>query len=91
MDLKKHQNQDGTFNGVTALSELTGLPADEIARMAGEVKANQDKMNGCPYHEFELHEQNQLLTRSKFRCIHCGGIITGQQYRWHELGRRPKP
>lgn len=89
--MEKHRNADGTWNGIGVLGELSGLGADEVARIAGDVKANQDKLNGCQYHEFELHEEAALITLSKFRCKHCGGIINGSDYRWHELGRRPKP
>lgn len=91
MDLDKHRNANGTWNGVGVLGELSGLGAEEVARIAGEVKANQDLLNACPWHDFELHEQAALLTRSKYRCKHCGGIVNGNHYRWHELGRRPKP
>lgn len=91
MDLDKHKNPDGTYNGVSALSEFSGLSEKSIQDIMAEVKANQAKLNGCLYHEFELHEQGALVSRSKFRCIHCGGIITGEKYHWHELGRRPKP
>lgn len=31
--MKKHQNKDGTFNGVKIFAELTGLHEDEIAWM----------------------------------------------------------
>lgn len=89
--MEKYRNENGTYNGAALLGELSGLSAEEVARIAGEVKANQAKLNGCQYHDFKLHEQDQILTRSKFRCIHCGGIVNGNQYRWHELGRRPKP
>lgn len=88
MDLDKHKNQNGTYNGVSALSELSGLGQGEIMSIVEQVKANNAKLNGCPYHDFELHEQGALVSRSKFRCVHCGGIINGDQYRWHELGRR---
>lgn len=91
MDLDKHKNPNGTYNGVTALSELSGLPVKDLKEIIAEVQANQSILNGCQYHEFELHEQRALVSTSKFRCIHCGGIIKGDQYRWHELGRRPKP
>ena len=89
--MEKHRNADGTWNGIGVLGELSGLGANEVARIAGEVKANQEKLNGCQYHEFELHEQGPIVSRWKYRCKHCGGTINGQQHHWHELGRRPKP
>lgn len=91
MDLEKHKNPNGTYNGVSALSELSSLSEKDITDIMAEVKENQAKLNGCQYHEFELHEQGAMVTRSTFRCIHCDGTISGTQYRWHELGRRPKP
>lgn len=91
MDLEKHRNPNGTYNGVSALSEFSGLPKGDVQAIFEQVKENNAKLNGCQYHEFELHEQGALVSRSKFRCIHCGGTINGDQYRWHELGRRAKP
>lgn len=91
MDIEKHKNENGTYNGVSALSEFSGLPKSDVQAIFEQVKENSAKLNACQYHEFELHEQAQILTRSKFRCIHCGGTISGSDYRWHELGRRPKP
>ncbi len=91
MDLDKHKNANGTYNGVSALSELTGIDQAEIAKIAAEVKVNQTRLSTCPYHEFELHEQGPIVSRWKYRCTRCGGTINGSDYRWHELGRRPKP
>jgi hypothetical protein len=91
MSFDKHRNEDGTWNGVGVLSELSGLDAAAIASIAGEVKANQERLSTCAWHDFELHEAKALTSRSKFRCKHCEGVINGEQYRWHELGRRPQP
>lgn len=86
MDIKKHQNKNGTYNGVGAMSDLTGLRQDELARMAAEIKANSAKLRACPYHEFE-----QGKTSEKYACRHCGGEVNYQSWLWHEQGRRARP
>lgn len=91
MDLEKHRNKNGTINGVSALSEFTGLGQGEVQAIFQQVKANNAKLEACQYHEFELHEQGPVFSRWKYRCVHCGGVINGSDYRWHEIGRRPKP
>ncbi|WOL24330.1 hypothetical protein fHeYen801_120 [Yersinia phage fHe-Yen8-01] len=95
MSLKDHQNPDGNYNGISAMSELTGIKETEVSRIWAEVQANNQKMENCPYHEFE-ENQGELADRAvnrgkRYVCIHCGGYINPVMYRWHELGRRQKP
>ena len=89
MDLDKHKNQNGTYNGVDALSELTGLSKGDVKDIFKQVQENQAKLDGCAYHEFVLFDS--VGARHKYMCVNCSGEINGTQYRWHELGRRPKP
>lgn len=90
MSLDKHRNADGTYNGVTLMAEMTGLPVDEIGAIAEQVKANQTKLSACAYHEFE-----RLITappgREVYGCKHCRGTVDAIRYRWHEQGRKAKP
>lgn len=95
MDLEKHRNKNGTINGVSALSDYTGLPQEEVKSIFNEVQANNAKLNACPYHEFEKNpdpDADRPINRHRrYICIHCGGTVTDTMHRWHELGRRPKP
>lgn len=90
MSLDKHLNPNGTYDGVGVMAELTGLGRSEIASIAEQVKANQAKLNGCAYHEFE-----ELVTappgKQTYRCRNCRGEVDVVRYRWHEQGRRPRP
>lgn len=90
MSLDKKFDQSGTNSGVNA-GVVGGFSPQEWASILAEVKANQERLSACSWHDFELHEAKVLTSRSKFRCKHCEGIINGEQYRWHELGRRPQP
>ena len=92
--IDKHRNPDGTVNGVGVMSEITGLEAAEVGRIWEQVKANNARLESCPYHEFEQSPQTAVLrslTHQKYVCKHCKGEVDHQQYSWHEKGRRPKP
>ena len=93
MSIEDHKNPNGTYNGPSVLSEITGLPKGEIQSIMELVQANHRKLDSCPYHEFEAipKDQGMLSRQSAYRCIHCGGEVDQQRYRWHELGRRPQP
>lgn len=97
MDLEKHRNKNGTINGVSALSEFTGLPQDDIKSMFHDAQENNRKLESCPYHEFSPNpelagDHMRPVNRHKaYMCIHCKGTVTPTMYRWHEIGRRPKP
>lgn len=90
MSIEDHRNPNGTYDGVGVMSEISGLPRGEIEAIAAQVKANQSKLDGCAYHEFE-----RLITappgRETYGCKHCRGTVDVIRYRWHELGRRPGP
>lgn len=97
MDLKDHQNPDGTYDGVGVMSELTRLPRDEIRAIAEQVKANSAKLHACAWHDFERipREDDGPTAKSRpgdrWRCVHCGGEIDAVAHSWHERGRRPGP
>lgn len=93
MGMGRHCNPDGTYNGLGVLADLAGLPVDDAVSLVVEtIKRNQQLLDGCRYHEFELVTTEAVLLRGHlYRCRHCGGEIDGHKHRWHELGRRPKP
>ncbi len=88
MSLEKHRNPNGTYDGPGVMSEITGLGRDEVLAIAEQVKANNAKLNACPWHEFE-EEQTTEAHKQRYRCRHCGGTVDAVAYRWHERGRRP--
>lgn len=90
MSLEDHRKPNGNYDGIGVMSEISGLPRDEIQAIAEQVKANHAKLQACAYHQFEA-----LITappgRGRYRCRNCQGEVDAIAYRWHELGRRPKP
>ncbi|HHQ6598070.1 TPA: hypothetical protein ACSTLU_004375 [Serratia fonticola] len=78
-------------NGLDVLAELTGISGEVMRSIATSVKANVDKLNACPYHEFKEDTASDPAHRRQYRCIHCDGTINQSQYTWHEKGRRAKP
>jgi hypothetical protein len=92
--IERHKNPDGTYDGAGVMSEVTGLGRGAVVEIWEQVKANNAKLEDCPYHEFEQSPQTAVLrslTHQKYVCKHCGGEVNYQQYSWHEKGRRPKP
>ncbi len=90
MSIEDHRMPNGNYDGLGVMSEVTGLPRDEILSIWEEVKANQAKLDSCPWHEFE-----RLITappgKEAYGCRHCRGKVDASAYRWHQLGRRPMP
>ena len=85
--MNKHQNPDGTYDGVGVMSDLTGLSRQSIVDIAAEAKANHARLYSCAYHEFEPIQQSKPM-RQRYRCKHCGGEVDSNAYHWHEQGRR---
>lgn len=91
----KHRNPDGTYNGVTAMAEVTGLPQGEILSLFEQVKANHAKLDGCPWHVFDAipvdySRADAPKKADRYRCRHCQGEVDFSAYHWHEKGRRPR-
>ena len=90
MALDDHRNPGGTYDGIGAMAEFTRLPRSEVEAIAAQVKANHEKLKGCPWHEFEA-----LITAlpggGRYRCRHCHGEVDASAYHWHQQGRRPMP
>lgn len=82
----KHRNKDGSIDGVAALGELTGLGTAEVAKIAGEVKANRARLESCSWHDFEPIPGCRPL-RQRYRCVHCAGEIDCNAYVWFTEGR----
>lgn len=85
--MNKHKNPNGTYDGVGVMSDLTGLSRQSITDIAAEVKANRDRLESCPYHEFSPILP-RVPIRQRYRCIECGGEVDSLAYYWHEQGRR---
>jgi len=93
MSLKDHQNPNGTYNGVSALSEISGLSEAEISATMENIKANNLRLERCQYHEFAINPDlsnpdSPVVRHLKYKCIHCGGTINPTAWRWFELGRQ---
>ncbi|SMP80999.1 hypothetical protein SAMN02744783_04780 [Serratia sp. CC22-02] len=78
------------MNGLDIIGKAVGLSGSEMRKIATEVKANQDRLNSCLYHEFREEPATNESERKKYRCQHCQGTISSSSYFWHEIGRRPQ-
>lgn len=93
MDMSKHRKPNGNYDGVGIMAELTKLPRSEIEEIAAQVKANSTLLGSCAYHDFVPSPlaPGQSAMRQRYYCLNCGGDVDASAYRWHELGRRPRP
>lgn len=93
--LERHRNSNGTYDGVGVMADLTGLSRQSMVDLAAEVKANSERLNSCPYHEFAPIQMAQGVPmaplRQRYRCIECGGEVDRHAWYWFEQGRRSRP
>lgn len=85
--LDKHRNQDGTYNGVGVMADLTGLSHKSVQEIAEEARANIERLRACPRHEFSPILPRRVLGQ-RYRCIECGGDVDAHAYHWYMEGRR---
>lgn len=90
--LERNRNPDGTYDGVGVMADLSRT---SMADLAAEVKANAERLDSCPYHEFAPVQMPQgtpmAPLRQRYRCIECGGEIDRHAWYWFEQGRRAPP
>ncbi len=86
--MNKHRNPNGTYNGITAIADLSGLSRRSVFQIAADVKANHALLDACPYHEFSPILPRAVVNQ-RYRCIECGGEIDYHGWYWHQKGRRP--
>lgn len=93
--LDRHRNPDGTYDGVGVMADLTGLSRQSMADLAAEVKANSERLNSCPYHEFAPIQMAPGVPmaplRQRYRCVECAGEVDRNAWYWFEQGRRAAP
>ena len=59
-----------TVDGATVLSQVSGVPRDDIMSIWEQVKANSTKLRACPRHRFLGGE---IRLGQKVVCLFCGG------------------
>lgn len=74
------------------LATATGLKREAMIEIAAQAKANADRLNSCPRHDFEpLPGARTVFSHpDRYRCRLCGGEVDRHAYYWHEQGRREK-
>jgi hypothetical protein len=80
------RNPDGTYDGTKAMAAVTGMPRDEIVKLAQIARENVAKLSVCTGHAFEAIGPIQPL-RTRYRCANCGGDVDSSAYRWYTQGR----
>jgi hypothetical protein len=80
------RNPDGTYNGVRALSQLSGMTESKVADIARQARENVAKLTACPLHTFEPTGPVQPL-RTRYRCTACGGEVDSHAHHWYMRGR----
>lgn len=89
MNLEDCKNENGTYNGIRALSMLSGIAENSVAEMAKKVQAdvreNRRKLDGCMSHVFA---PPTTLFQRRRTCVCCSGEVDSQSAEWYELGRK---
>jgi hypothetical protein len=80
------RNPDGTYNGIRALSQMTGVSESKVAEIARIARENVQRLASCSIHAFEPVGPVAPL-RTRYRCAACGGEVDSSAYRWYQQGR----
>ena len=77
LGLDRHRNADGTYDGIGALSEISGIEYDGILAIAEQVKANIAKLSACTGHSFMPMPCGPAkpMYMQRHQCVACGGDI----------------
>lgn len=81
-------------DGASLVAGLAGISRPEALVLWEKVRANQERLAACPYHEFEPEADGDGPGSSvfaRYACARCGGTVDRSAYHWHEAGRRPRP
>lgn len=69
------------------LSQLTGIPRQEMVSIAEHVKANLAALDACPGpHEFTVDTTPDRTIGKRWRCAKCGGEVDCGVKMWYERG-----
>ena len=71
-------------DSLDTISNLTGIPRNEMLSIWEMVKANQAKLNACPRHDLHAVELGKVGTKYECRC--CGGQSDASSVHWYEKG-----
>lgn len=66
------------------LTQLTGVPHEDMLHIWHEVRANSAKLASCNRHVFAATEPGKLGTR--YECYRCGGRTDVSSVHWYQLG-----
>lgn len=72
---------------IGSLSKVSGLSADDVKQIWEEVKLNKVKLDKCKGpHDFQAMSTDAGMTRTKYRCVSCGGVVDAPYRRAYEEG-----
>lgn len=60
------------------------LSNSDIHGILAEVRANLEKLDACPLHDFHRLEADNVL--SKLQCSKCGGQVNISEAGWYQRG-----
>lgn len=73
------------------IAGATGIPRAELLAMWADVKANQQRLDGCLRHDFQLipipvAELGRPFLGRKYLCANCDGTVDASAAHWYRLG-----
>lgn len=82
--LEKYRNPNGTYDGVAALVDVTGMPRPEVLAMVEKAKANHARLESCSRHDFVAAGPAERMSV----CTKCGGEASRASVVWYQAGMR---
>lgn len=83
------------YDGIKALSEVSGLSESVVKTMWEDVKKNHHRLDSCIGHVFNVVDPDDTWNR-RYKCVVCGGVVDSFAYGWYVKGlehgkRQAKP
>jgi hypothetical protein len=76
-----------TYDGLAVLSNISGLPRDEVDEIWKAVQENQKRLSGCLRHRFDMSGlEGVALLRADIPCLECGGTMRSGDIRTYIKG-----
>jgi hypothetical protein len=69
-----------------ALSQMSGIPTEEVGQIWQEVKSNYTKLSACGGPHLFTIPANRRSFADDFICELCGGKVSSLEKTWYERG-----
>lgn len=74
------------MKGLDVLAKLSGIPENEVSGIYEAVRNNQEKLESCKRHNFNIDMVPHTTFNKTWKCTRCGGKVNSSERTFYELG-----